>query len=183
MAYQFTHWTARVRGVEEHLAKELASLQSGRAAPGALDGVLVESYGSMMPIKHLATISLEGPRALRIVPFDASLAKEIEKALSLANLGLSVSADDAGIRIHFPELTGERRTLLLKTAKEKLEHARIALRRARDEVLKDIEAKEKEKVIGEDERFRLKKELEKLSDAENKKLEEAYLRKEREINS
>ena len=181
MAYQFTHWTARSREVGEHLAKELAGLRSGRAALSALDGVLVESYGSRQPVKHLAAISLEGPRTLRIVPFDLSFGKEIEKALSLANLGVSVAADEGGIRVHFPELTGERRALLIKTAKEKLEHSRIALRRARDEVQKDIEAKEKEKAIGEDERFRLKKELDKLSHSEDQKLEEQCARKEREI--
>ena len=111
------------------------------------------------------------------------MAKDIEKAITLANLGLSLSADEAGVRVHFPELTAERRATLLKVAKEKLEAARINLRKVRDETLKDIEAKEKEGGMGEDEKFRLKKELDKVMEGENKKLQEAFERKEREITS
>ena len=111
------------------------------------------------------------------------MAKEIEKAITIANLGLSVSADDQGVRARFPELTSERRSQLMKVAKEKLENARINMRKVRDEVIKDIEAKEKEGGMGEDEKFRLKKELDKMSEAENKKLQDAFDRKEREINS
>ncbi|HBV01772.1 MAG TPA: ribosome recycling factor [Candidatus Taylorbacteria bacterium] len=183
MSYSFSKLNERYKEVHDWLAKELASLRSGRAAPSVLDGVLVESYGSKMPIKHLATIALEDARTLRVSPFDAAVSKDIEKAIALTNLGLSVSLDDNGIRVHFPDLTSERRTALMKVAKEKLEAARINVRKARDETLKDIEEKVKQGGIGEDERFRLKKELEKMVESENKKLQEAFERKEKEISS
>jgi len=167
--------------MQEGLAKEFSGLRSGRASPAVLDGMLIESYGTKLPIKHLATISLEDARTLRIVPFDTAAGKEIEKAIMQANVGLTASLDEHGVRVNFPELTSERRAALIKVAKEKLEAARIHLRRLRDEILKDIEAKEKEGGMGEDEKFRLKKDLEKLIEAENKKLQEAFERKEKEV--
>ncbi len=162
---------------------ELGALRSGRATPAILDAVLVESYGVKTPVKHVASISIEDPKTLRVTPFDAALLKEIEKAIAGADLGLSVGADERGVRARFPELTSERRTALLKVAKEKLESARVNLRKARDAALKDIEEKEKAGGMGEDEKFRLKKELDKLTEGENKRLLEAYERKEKEISS
>jgi ribosome recycling factor len=183
MSYNFSKLNERAKEVHDWLVKEFGSLRSGRAAPSVLDGVLVESYGSKMPIKHLAAIVLEDARTLRVSPFDASVSKEIEKAITLSSLGLSVSADEAGVRVHFPDLTSERRAALQKVAKEKLEAARINLRKVRDEALRDIEKKEKEGGMGEDEKFRLKKELDKIVEGENKKLQEMFGRKEREIIS
>lgn len=181
--YNFSTYTTRAKEIEEWLAKELSGLRSGRATPAVLDTILVESYGTKMPIKHVATVSIEDARTLRITPFDASVGKEIEKAIIQANIGLSASSDDAGVRAHFPELTAERRTALMKVAKDKLEASRINLRKLRDDVNKEIEAKEKEGGMGEDEKFRLKKEVDKLSEAENKKLQDAFDRKEREITA
>lgn len=183
MAYSFSSFSAKAKEVSDWLGKEISGLRTGRAAPAILDGVQVESYGTKMPLRHVASVSLEDPRTLRVTPFDAGLAKEIEKAVTSSNLGLSVSSDEKGVRVHFPELTSERRGALLKVAKEKLEQSRITLRRVRDETLRDIEQKEKAGGMGEDEKFRLKKELDKHSEAENKKLTEAFERKEREITS
>ena len=181
--YSFLHFQTKAKGVHEWFAKEMSGLRSGRAAPAILDAVFVEAYGAKTPLKHTATISIEDARTLRIAPYDAALAKEIEKAIASANLGLSVSADERGVRAHFPELTAERRVALVKVAKEKFENARVNLRKARDETVKDIEAKEKAGGMGEDEKFRLRKELEKLVEAENKRLQEAFERKEKEISS
>ena len=181
--YNFSTFHARVKEVHAWLAKELGSLRSGRATPAVLDGVLVESYGAHMPIKHLATIALEDARTLRVSPFDQSASKNIEKAITMANLGLSVVSDEGGVRVHFPELTSERRAAFIKVAKDKLEAARVSVRKIRDETLRDVEQKEKEGGMGEDEKFRLKKELDKLTEAENKKLQDAFERKEKEISS
>lgn len=183
MTYSFSKYNARADEIRERLAREFGGLCSSRATPAVLDSVFVESYGAKTPIKHVATISMEDPRTIRITPFDSSLMKEIEKAITISNLGLSVSADERGVRAHFPELTSERRIALLKVAKEKLEQERVQLRRLRDDMNKDFGRLEKEGSIGEDEKFRLKKELDKISETENKKLEEAFTRKEKEINS
>lgn len=183
MAYNFSSYTTRAKENEDWLVKELGGLRSGRAAPAVLDHVVVESYGTKLPLKHVATVSIEDARTLRITPFDPTAGKEIEKAIVQANIGLSTSSDDAGVRANFPELTSERRSALIKVAKEKFEAARINVRKLRDDVLKDIEAKEKEGEIGEDEKFRLKKELEKLTEGENKKLQDAFDRKDKEIST
>lgn len=183
MAYSFSSFQAKSKEIQNWLAKELSSLRSGRAVPAALDRVLVESYGAKLPIKHIATVSIEDARTVRITPFDAGAAREIERAITSANLGLSVSSDERGVRAHFPELTSERRAGLIKVAKEKMEAARITLRKLRDEGIRDIEASEKAGGMGEDEKFRLKKELDKLSEAENKKLQGTFERKEREITA
>ncbi|MSU56490.1 MAG: ribosome recycling factor [Candidatus Taylorbacteria bacterium] len=183
MPYNFSTFNTKAKEVHDWLGKEFGGLRSGRATPAVLDVVLVESYGTKMPIKHVATVSIEDARTLRITPFDTAASKEIEKAITAANLGLSVSVDDNGVRAHFPDLTSERRTALMKVAKEKLEAARIHMRQIRDEIIKEIEEKEKEGGMGEDEKFRLKKELDKMSEAENKKLQDAFERKEKEITS
>jgi ribosome recycling factor len=135
----------------------------------------------MSPISQVATVTTEGARSLRISPWDASMVKEIEKAITIANLGVSVSIDDKGLRINFPELTLERRTQIVKLAKEKLEEAKKHVRSDRDEVMKDLKAKEKAGGISEDEVFRHEKEIQKFVDEANKKLDEAYIKKEKEI--
>ena len=181
MAYDFKNFEKRIKEVEERLWKELGAVRTGRAAPAILDGVLVESYGTRMPITQVATVSVEDARTLRVAPWDAVAGKEIEKAITLANLGLSVGMDERGVRVFFPELTAERRVALIKLAKEKVEDARTALRMARDEVWSDIQKREKEGVMPEDDKFRAKDEMQKRVDAANAAFDEAFQRKEKEI--
>lgn len=183
MAYDFSHFKNKAKQVEEWLTKELGSLRAGRASPAILDTVFIEAWGSKMPLKQVASITVEDARTLRVAPYDAEQGKAIEKAIISANLGLSASGGEGGIRVIFPDLSAERRAALIKAAKGKLEEAHVSLRRARDEAIRDITAKEKLGGMGEDEVFRLKKELEKMADAEGKKLEDAIARKEKEINS
>lgn len=181
MAYDFKPLEKKIKEIEERLAKELAGVRTGRATPAILDGVLVESYGTRMPITQLATVSVEDARTLRITPWDKGNAKEIEKAITAGNLGLSVGADERGVRVFFPELTSERRAALLKLAKEKVEESRASLRVARDDVWSDIQRKEREKTMSEDDKFRAKDEMQKRVDAGNKAFDEALARKEKEI--
>ncbi len=181
MAYDFKPFEKRIKEIEERLGKELAGVRTGRATPAILDGIQVESYGSRMGIPQLANISVEDARTLRIVPWDMASAKEIEKAITVANLGLSVGADEKGVRVFFPELTSERRVSLLKIAKEKVEEIRTMLRQARDEVWSDIQQQEKDKKMAEDDKFRAKDEMQKRVDAANQRFDEALARKEKEI--
>ena len=136
-----------------------------------------------MPVNQVATVSIEDARTLRVSPWDMSLAKEIEKAIGNASLGLSVGADEKGVRVFFPELTGERRIALVKLAKEKVEESRIALRGARDEVWSDIQKQEKEGTLTEDEKFRFKDDMQKRVDAANEAFDGMLERKEKEISS
>ncbi len=181
MPYNFTQFKEKTSAVTEWYKKEATSIRTGRATPNLLDGILVESYGARVPISQVAGVTIEDPKVIRITPWDMTQAKGIEKAITLADLGLSVMIDDKGVRVIFPDLTAERRTSLIKIAKEKLEDARKTLRHSRDEEWNAIQAKEKEGGMGEDEKFRLKKDMEKIVEEVNGKLEEMFQKKEKEI--
>lgn len=181
MAYDFKPFEKRIGEVVAHAQAQLAGIRTGRAAPAILDGVQVESYGSRMGINQVASVSVEDARTLRIAPWDASLAKEIEKAITMANLGLSVSTDERGVRVSFPELTAERRAALVKLAKEKVEESRASLRVARDEVWGDIQRREKDGEIPEDDKFRAKDDMQKRVDAANQQFDSMLEKKEKEI--
>ena len=181
MAYDFTKFKKSLSGTEDWVKKEFSGIRTGQANPILLDGVKVESYGALAPLSQVASVTLEGSRSLRITPWDLSQSKEIEKALTIANLGVSVSVDDKGLRVNFPELTGESRTSIVKIAKEKLEEGKKQVRLHRDEAMKDLKAKVKGGGIGEDEMFRHEKEIQKFVDDTNKKLDETYSKKEKEI--
>ncbi len=183
MAYDFTKFKKLLAGIEDWIKKEFSAIRTGQASPMLLDGVKVDSYGVPTPISQIGSITTEGPRTLRISPWDYSHSKEIEKAITLANLGVSVSVDDKGLRVNFPEMTSESRIQIIKLAKEKLEEGRKQIRIHRDEAMKDLKNKEKAGGIGEDEVFRHEKEIQKFVDETNKKLDEYYSKKEKEITA
>jgi len=163
------------------LKKEYASIQTGRATPNILDGVRVRAYDSSMTVGQSATISIEDARTLRVTPWDKEVIKQIDIAVRESNLGLSVALDAQGLRISFPALTSERRILLTKLVKEKLEEARIRMRTEREKSLSDLDHKERDGILSRDDKFRLKNDLQKLVDDTNLKLEELTLKKEKEI--
>ncbi len=179
--YSFNELKEGIKGVEEWLTNELSLIRTGRATPVILDSLQVEAYGSRMGIKELANIVVEDARSIRVEPWDATVGKAIEKAIITSNLGLSTAPFEKGVRIIFPELTGERREQLVKVTKQKLEEARVTLRSLRDKTWNDIQAKEKEGGMGEDDKFRLKDEMQKLVDDAGNKLEEVSERKTGEI--
>lgn len=181
MNYDFSNFESRLKEVGEWLDKELTTLRTGRATPAILDGVKIESYGSKLPINQVANVGIEDARTIRITPWDKNQISAIEKAITDSNLGLSVSSSDAGVRVSFPELTEERRKTLVKVLKDKLEEARISLRGSRDEIWEDIQKKEKDGEITEDDKFRLKDKMQELIDKTQKNLEEKAKKKEGEI--
>ncbi len=181
MAYNFSTFDQAVGNTHNWLKNELSSIRTGRATPAILDGVSADAYGSRMILREIASITVEDPKTIRVVPWDATLVRAIEKAIGDSDLGLSVSVDDKGLRVIFPELTSERRVSLVKVLKQKLEEARIGLRKERDKVKSDIEAKEIEGAIGEDDKFRHLEELQKKIDASNKTLDEMAEKKEQEL--
>lgn len=177
MAYDFSKFKAKVKETEEWLKKELSNVRTGRASAAILDSIKIESYGSMVPVNQVGNISTEDARSIRIVPWDMSQAKDIEKAITVANLGVGIVVDDKGIRVIFPELTGERRIQITKIAKDKVEEARKTLRMHRDDVMKDMQAKE----LPKDDMFRAKNDAQKLVDEGNKALDALFAKKEQEI--
>ncbi len=181
MAYDFSKLKTHIKETEEWLSREFSAIRTGRASTALLDGVKPEVYGARTPISQVASVSVEDARTIRIVPWDKGNAKALEKALTEADLGVSVVVDDQGLRVIFPDLTAERRTSLQKVAGERCETARITLRGHRTDALKELDAAEKEGGMGEDELKRLKEEVQKLIDAGQASLDSALKRKQEEI--
>ena len=181
MAYDFTSFTKQITETKDWLTREFTTVRTGRATAAILDNVKVDSYGSMIPISQVGSITIEDARSLRVIPWDKSLIKEIEGAITKSDLGVGVGSDDQGVRVSFPELTAERRTMLMKVAKEKLEQARVTLRGHRADTIKDIEAAEKEGGMGQDDVKRYKEEVQKFVDKANEELDGMLKKKEAEI--
>lgn len=182
MQYDFTKLKTKIKETDDWMKKEYTAIRTGMASPQLLDSIQVESYGQRMPLNQVGSVSISDAKSLLVTPWDASQVKAVEKAITAANLGVSLKTDEKGVRVFFPELTSERREMLLKLAKEKLEQGKISLRKVRDEIVKDIEAKEKEGGMSEDEKFRFKGEMQKLIDAGVKTLDEIFAKKNKEIN-
>lgn len=182
MAYDFSAVKNKIKETEEWLARELSSVRTGRATPSILDGVKPEAYGTRSPLRDLGSVSVEDARTLRVIPWDKSVMKDIEKGIIEADLGVGVSTDDQGIRVTFPELSSERRTQLMKLAGDKTEQAKVTLRGHRTDAIKALDAAEKEGGMGKDEVARLKVELQKLIDAGNEALVANLKKKETEIS-
>ena len=155
-------------------------MRTGRATPTLLDGVKPEAYGVRTSLRELANTSVEDARTLRVIPWDSTLTRAIEKAVGDADLGVGVSVDDTGLRVTFPELTSERRAQLGKIAGEKCEQARTTLRAHRSAAVREIDALEKDG-MAEDVAKRDKDELQKLIDAANEALAALLKKKEAEI--
>jgi ribosome recycling factor len=181
MAYSFAPLDTHIQETEEWLAREFSTIRTGRASPALLDSVKVDAYGSRTPLTQVGSVSIEDARTLRVVPWDKSLIKAAEKAIIDSDLGVSVGTDDLGLRVSFPELTAERRTLLLKLANEKVEQAKVTLRGHRAIAIKDIDAAEKDGGMGKDEIERLKTEVQKKIDTGSEALEALSKRKHEEI--
>ncbi len=181
MAYDFSKLDGAIKETEEWLTREYTGIRTGRATPSILDVIKPEAYGTRSPVSQLANISVEDARSLRVIPWDKSLTKSIEKAITDADLGVGVSSDDMGLRVTFPELTAERRTMLIKLSREKLETAKVTLRGHRTDAIKDLEAAEKEGGMGEDELKRLKDEVQKKIDKGGEALETLAKKKETEV--
>ncbi len=173
--------TKRLEDVTQWLQKEYVGIRTGQANPGLLDSVRVESYGTMVPLQQVGSISIEDARTLRVSLWDAGQVKSVEKAMQEANLGVSVVGDSSGLRVIFPELTSDRRTQLLKLAKAKLEDARVSVKAVRDEFMKELERQFKATEISEDDKFTQKEKIQKSVEECNAKLESLYMRKEKEL--
>lgn len=165
----------------EHLKTELGSLQVGRATPSLVENIEVECYGGRSPVRQIASISAPEPRMLIVQPWDSSILKDVEKSISQARSGLSVSVDGEIVRINIPSLSEERRKEIISLLSEKLEQARIAVRLRREKVWKEIQDLTREGKIREDDKFRAKDELQKLIDDQNEKIDEMGESKKKEI--
>jgi ribosome recycling factor len=163
------------------LKTELGQLRAGRSNPAMVESIPVQAYQSTMKLLEVASITAPEARLLVIQPWDRSLIKEIEAALRASELGLEPAVDGEVIRISFPPLTEEKRKELVKVVNEKLEEARIAVRKAREEALKDWKGQEKAGEISEDDYFRKEKQLQQHVDQTNAKIKDLGEAKEKEL--
>lgn len=164
-----------------HFEGELAKLRTGRAHPGLVEGLLVDYYGTQTPVKQMASVTVPEPRQILISPWDKGALASIETTVRESDLGLNPMNDGIGVRITLPALTEERRKELVKVLNTKAEEGKIAIRSVREDIWKDIQEVEKEGLIGEDDKFRGKDDLQKVVDEYNQKLEVLREKKEGEI--
>lgn len=148
----------------EYLKKELNSIRAGRANPAVLDKVMVDYYGTPTPINQVAAISVAEARILVISPWDASIMREIEKAIQTSDVGINPTNDGKVMRLVFPSPTEERRKQLTKDVMKYGEEAKIAIRNIRREALDNFKAMKKKSEITEDDLINLETEMQKLTD-------------------
>lgn len=183
MNFDFTEIKAAFSSAEERLKQEYLQISTGRANPSLLDGVMIDSYGSMQPIKNVASINIEDARSMKVSPWDKSQIALIEKAIYDSGLPFSISVDDSGVRVNIPQLTEENKKTLVKLLKEKLEEARVKIRSHRQDAMKTIDQGEENGDYAEDAKNRFKEELQKMVDDSNKNLEATFDAKEKDLMS
>ncbi|MCH2459318.1 MAG: ribosome recycling factor [Henriciella sp.] len=171
----------RMKGAVESLKGDLSGLRTGRANTSLLDPVVVEVYGSMMPLNQVATVSAPEPRMLSVQVWDKANVSAVEKGIAKANLGLNPMQDGQTIRLPMPDLTEERRKDLAKLAGEYGEKGKIAIRNVRRDGMEALKEDEKKKEISEDERKRSEEEVQKLTDKYVAETDEAVEKKTQEI--
>lgn len=168
----------KLKEVSAFLSAELGKIRSNRASPSLVEDVMVEYYGSRIPVKSLASINSPDSRTVVVEPWDKKALDVVAKAISQAGLGIQPVVDGTSVRISLPPLTQERRQELIKLVSQKVEEARIRARRFRDEAIKDIQLEKSEDV-----KFRKKEEIEKAMKENANQLEELKNKKEKELLS
>src|SRR5256714_859095 len=173
----------KMTGALEALGREFATVRTGRASTGLLDGIRVDYYGTPTPLNQMASVSVLDARTLTIQPWEASQLKAIEKAIMASDLGLTPINDGKVIRLTIPPPTEERRKQLVKTVAKHAEEARVAIRNVRREANDKLKAMARDKKISEDEERRGHDQIQKTTDKYIAKVDELLKKKEQEILS
>lgn len=168
-------------GVIEHLKQELTGLRTGRAHAALVDHIMVDVYGTMTPLKGVASVSVPDARSLLISPWDTSISKNIETAITNANLGVNPVNEGTAIRIVLPEMTEDNRKAMVKVLNTKMETARVSVRGVRDTIKDGIQKAEKNKEITEDDRYDLLEKLDLMTKEYTRTIQEMGDKKESEI--
>lgn len=161
--------------------KDIVGLRTGRANPSILDDVIVEAYGVKTPVNGLASVTIADAKSIVVAPWDKNVLKDIEKAITQADFGLSITNEGDKIRLIAPIMTEENRCEIVKKLNKKMEDSRISIRQIREEIKNDIEAAEENKAISEDDKFRFIKELDEEVSKFNELLKELRNNKEKEV--
>ena len=172
----------KMNGALEHFEDELRKVRTGRAHPGMLDGVMVEVYGTKLPLNQAANITAPEAQMLLVTPFDPSNVTAISAAIrDNQSLGFNPSDDGRIVRVPVPALTEERRKQLVKQTGEKAEEARIALRNIRQDALKDAKRQKDAKELSEDDVKRVETEIDRLMSEKQQAIESIFKAKEQDI--
>lgn len=171
----------RMEGAVSALTGEFSSVRTGRASTGLLDRVTVDAYGTRTPLNQLATIHAPEARMITVKPYDRTLMQSIEKAINESDLGLTPSNDGETIRLPVPQLTEQRRKEMVKLVHKMAEEGRVAVRNVRRDVLNEMKRAEKDGELSQDELKGGQDEVQKLTDAQVKAIDELMGRKEAEI--
>lgn len=177
----FDDLTRRMQGAVSVLKTELSGLRTGRASVNLLDPVTVEAYGTQMPINQVATVSVPEPRMLSVQVWDKALAGAVDRAIRDANLGLNPISEGTLLRIPIPELNAERRQEMVKVAHKYAENARIAVRHVRKDGMDTLKKFEKDGHHSLDDTHAESDQLQKLTDATVKEIDDVLAAKEQEI--
>ena len=172
--------SARMQKALDHLDEELLNVRAGKASPNVLNGVMVDYFGSQVPVSGAASVTVPDARTILIPPWDKNMIRPIEKAILDSNIGLTPSNNGEQIRLTIPPLTEERRKELVKQGRAEAETARISLRNARRDALEAFKKAVKEG-MPEDEAKDGETRTQKLLEKYTKTLDEAIARKEKEI--
>lgn len=165
----------------EFLQGELQVIRAGQASPAVVENISIEAYGNMMLLKELASINMADTHSLLIEPWDRSVLKDIETGIRASNVDVQPIVDGDGIRIHFPQLTEEKRKEFVKQAQERGTKAHVAIKKVREEILKKAKQQQKDGDISEDEYFSMEKEVQSVVDDRNSKVKEMVAKKEQEL--
>lgn len=165
----------------EVMSGEFKGIRSGRASPALVENIRVEYYGTPTPLKQMATISIPEARLIIIKPYDATSLGTIEKAILKSDIGITPANDGKLIRLAVPHLSEERRKQLTKISKDIAEKAKISVRNVRRDALHQADEEEKSKAITEDDKFRIKDEMQKLTEKYEKQIDELLVKKNKEI--
>lgn len=171
----------RMDGALSALDKEFQGLRTGRASVNLLEPIMVEAYGSRMPINQVATVGVPEPRMLTVQVWDKTMTKAVEKAIRESNLGLNPQVDGQLMRIPLPDLSEERRAELAKVAAKYAESARIAVRNVRRDGMDSLKKAEKDNNLSQDERHLYEEEVQEMTDKCVSRIDVALASKEKEI--
>ncbi len=165
------------------LRKEFATLRTGRASLGMLDGIMVDYYGTPTPLNQVANMAVPDPRQITIQPWESKMLGEIEKAILKSDVGITPTNDGKTIRLSIPSLTEERRQQIVKHARKLAEDTRVAVRNVRRDINDEIKKKSKDKNahVSEDETKKLQDDIQKITDIFVKKIDDLLAHKETEI--
>ncbi|MBR3934159.1 MAG: ribosome recycling factor [Clostridia bacterium] len=181
MAANLNQFEEKMKKSLSVLESDLASIRAGRANPAILDKVTVEYYGVPTPLTQIGTVSVPDPRSILIQPWDASILKEVEKAILASDIGITPNNDGKSIRLNFPPLTEERRKDLVKGIKKKGEESKVAIRSIRRDAMDAFKTDKKNGEITEDDLKDIETDVQKVTDKYIKNIDDVIAKKEKEI--